>query len=69
MGNAKLTISQVSEILQCSQDTVRRMISRGELKAYRYGNKSRLIRIDAADIDRIRKPVTRINEVLGGDAQ
>jgi excisionase family DNA binding protein len=63
-----LTINQVAELLQCSDDTIRRMISRGGLKAYRFPG-SRLIRIDPADLDRIRKPVTRINEVLGGDAQ
>lgn len=61
------TIASTAEYLGCSQDTIRRMIARGELKAYRYG-KSRLIRIDPADLDKIRKPVTRINEMLGGAA-
>jgi excisionase family DNA binding protein len=63
-----LTIADVAELLQCDKYTIRRMISRGDLRAYRFPG-SRLIRIDPADLDRIRKPVTRINEVLGGGAQ
>lgn len=61
-----LSIEQIAEILGCSTKTIRRMVSRGELPAYRYG--SRLIRIDPADLHRIRKPVTRISDVLGGEA-
>jgi len=66
MEPTKLTVDDVAQILQCSALTIRRMISRGELRAYRYG-KSRLIRIDPRDLDKIRKPVTRVSAALGGD--
>lgn len=51
-----LTIAQTAEALSCSQDSVRRLISRGELRAYRFG---RLIRIEAADIGQAGRPVAR----------
>lgn len=41
------------------------MISSGTLKAYKFPG-VRMIRIDVRDLDRIRKPVTRISESLGG---
>lgn len=63
---SRLTIAQVADELQSSPDTVRRMIARGELRAYRYGQ--RIIRIDRADLDKMRKPVTRVDEFMGGDA-
>lgn len=53
-----LTLPQVAELLQVEITTVRRMISRGELKAYRYGPK--LIRVDRRDIDKMRRPVTTV---------
>lgn len=62
-----LTQEEAAEFLSCSTWTIRRMISRGELKAYRYGG-SRLIRIDLVDLQRLRKPVTNIGSYLGGDA-
>ena len=62
-----LTIEDAADLLQCSSITIRRMISRGGLKAYRFPG-SRLIRIDPRDLDKVRKPVTRISEALGGDA-
>lgn len=62
----QLTIQQVADILQCEHKSVRAMISRGELKAYRYG--PRMIRIDPADLEKLRKPVTKINEILGDAA-
>lgn len=46
--NKQLTIQQVADILQCEHTTVRAMISRGELKAYRYG--PRMIRINPEDL-------------------
>lgn len=61
-----LSIEDVAQILACSTKSVRRLISRGDLPAYRYG--PRLIRIDPRDLDKLRQPVTRISEVLGGDA-
>lgn len=62
-----LTIEDAADLLQCSSITIRRMISRGGLKAYRFPG-SRLIRIDPRDLDKVRKPVTRISEALGGKA-
>lgn len=50
-----LTIAQVAELTQTSATTVRRWIARGELRAYRFG--SRNIRIDLADLDKMRKQV------------
>ena len=46
--NKQLTIQQVADILQCEHKAVRAMISRGELKAYRYG--PRMIRINPEDL-------------------
>lgn len=62
-----LTVEQVAELLACKPVTVRRMISRGGLRAFRFPG-SRLIRIDPRDLDKVRKPVTRISAALGGDA-
>lgn len=57
-SNPTLTIPQVAEYLACSTYTVRRMISRGELRAIRVG---RLIRIRSEDLARVGKPVTRVS--------
>ena len=65
-SDTTLTIKQTAEYLQCSTDTVRRMIARGELKASRFG--PRMIRIDPLDLEKVRKPVTNIAEVLGDAA-
>lgn len=63
-----LTIEDTAELLQCSTITIRRMISRGGLKAYRFPG-SRLIRIDPRDLDRIKRPVTNVADLVGaGDA-
>ncbi len=62
-----LTVDETADLLQVSSITIRRMISRGGLKAYRFPG-SRLIRIDPRDLDKVRKPVTRITEALGGEA-
>lgn len=58
-----LTIQESAEALNCSEITVRRLVSRGELPAYRLG-KSRVIRIKRRDIDKLLRPVTS----LAGDA-
>ncbi len=60
-----VSIDDVADILSCNPKTVRRMISSGTLKAYKFPG-VRMIRIDVRDLDRIRKPVTRISESLGG---
>lgn len=44
-----LTIPQAAEVIGCSPLTIRRMISRGEIAAVRFG---RLIRIPPAALDR-----------------
>lgn len=51
-----LTIAQAAEWLQVAPNTVRNMIANGELKAYRYS--ARVIRIDRADLLKLRSPVT-----------
>ena len=50
-----LTIAQAAERAGVSTDTIRRRIADGTLPAYRLG--PRLIRIDAADLARLIKPV------------
>lgn len=57
-----LTIADVAAKWRTSKDTVRRAISRGELKAVRLPG--RQIRIHPRDVERAMKPVTSI----GGDA-
>ncbi len=57
MQDQLLTLEQVAERLNCSTYTVRRMISRGELKASRFG---RLIRVHPDDVRRAGRPVTRV---------
>lgn len=56
-----LSIKETAERLECSPDTVRRLIARGELKANRLGRTSRLIRIDAKDVEKLLRPVTPLN--------
>lgn len=57
-----LTVAQTAHNLNCSPDTVRRMISRGELRALRFG---RLIRIAVSDLQRAGRPVTSPARSLG----
>lgn len=61
-----LTLRQAATWLQLSELTVRRMVSRGDLRAYKVG--PRAIRIDLADLKKCRKPVTNIATALGGEA-
>lgn len=62
-----LSISEAAEQRGLSDSTIRRLISRGELRAYRIG--PRLIRIDPADLDAL---FTEVNpatySIVGGDA-
>ncbi len=48
------TQPQVAEIFQVSEQTVRRMIARGELPAYRVGAQ---IRVRPEDVERMLRPV------------
>jgi len=60
-----LTIPQVAQQLQVNDYTVRRMISKGQLKAVRVG---RLIRIRPDDLNRALRPVTSLTTAGGGAA-
>ena len=51
-----LTVDDVAERMKCAPRTVRNWISNGDLKAHRYG--ARMIRIDPADLKKLRRPVT-----------
>lgn len=50
-----LSLAETAEHLQVTERTIRRMIAAGELPAYRLGK--RLLRIDAADVDALLRPV------------
>lgn len=63
-GQQLLTILQAGEFLQVNEYTVRRMISRGELKAVRFG---RNIRIKASDLLKALRPVTNAADLRRGD--
>lgn len=52
--------AQAARVLGVSYSTIRRMVASGQLRAYRYGD--RLIRIDPADLDKARRPVTALTE-------
>ncbi|MBM4624666.1 helix-turn-helix domain-containing protein [Micrococcus luteus] len=62
-----LTIAEFANAIAASPATVRRMIARGDLHAYRYG--PRIIRIPHAELERIARPVTSLAEMRGGGAQ
>ena len=55
-----LTVGDVAARMKCTPRTVRNWIASGELKAYRYG--ARMIRIDPADLKKMRRPVTTIGK-------
>ncbi|WP_428094836.1 helix-turn-helix domain-containing protein [Demequina sp.] len=60
-----LSIAEASgpSFLNCHPDTTRRLISRGELPAYRVG---RAIRIKRSDLERALRPVTRLDLATAG---
>lgn len=66
--NEHLTIAQTAKIMGSSASTVRRLISNGELRAYRFSE--RVIRIDPADLKAIRTEVNPLtfDYVNGGGA-
>lgn len=51
-----VSIATAADILACSTKTIRRKIASGELPARRIG--TRLIRIDAADLAELGRPLT-----------
>lgn len=57
-----LTQQEAAQLWQVSTDTVRRMISRGELKAYKVG---RAVRIDPADLRKACKPLRTASPMTG----
>lgn len=60
-----VSIGNAAEILDCSKDTIRNMIARGQLNAYRIGH---MIRIKRTDIQRIAKPIPSAAVLQGGGA-
>ncbi len=56
-------IDEASEYFSLHRDTIRRMITRGEIEAKRFGPK--LIRVNLASIERAAKPL----QFTGGDAE
>lgn len=61
-----LTLKQAATWLSTSETTVRRMIARGELRAYRFG--PRLSRVDPADLAAVATAVTPMAALRGWDA-
>jgi excisionase family DNA binding protein len=51
-----MTINEVADAIGCDHHTVRALISKGGLRAYRVGNTGRLIRILKSDFDALWKP-------------
>lgn len=60
-GNA-LTVAEAAELLRCSDKTVRRMISRGEVRAFRIG---RMVRLSRTDLEAATRPATPAVDLLG----
>lgn len=58
----QLSIAQAAQRLNMSTETIRRLINRGELRAYRYG--PRLIRIDANELLALREEVNPVGRWL-----
>lgn len=50
-----IDLTDAAAALHCSQRTIRRRIASGELTGYRFGK--RLIRIDAAELDTLLRPI------------
>lgn len=68
---ARLTIAQSAEVWQTSEDTVRRAIASGDLKAYRIGpkdKKRRPIRVDRDSLLALCEPVTGLAALKAGEA-
>jgi excisionase family DNA binding protein len=51
------TLDQAADELGCSKRHVRRLISTGQLRAYRVGKDSSLVRIDRSDLDKVLVPL------------
>ncbi|MGO3152093.1 MAG: helix-turn-helix domain-containing protein [Galactobacter sp.] len=68
LSGPQMTVLDVAELIGCEHKTVRRLIDRGELPAYRFGT-SRVLRIDPADVQRLMTEVNPVGRALHqGDA-
>lgn len=56
MSEGVVTVRRASELLRCSSGTIRNLIRRGVLPAYRLG---KVFRIAVADLERLRLPARR----------
>ena len=54
-GVSPWSIQEAADYLGVNRETVRRWIARGDLKAHRVG--PRLVRIDPADVVKLRRPI------------
>ena len=54
----QITLDEAATVLGVPKKSVRRLINRGELRAYRIGADSRIIRVDSADLDKVLHPIT-----------
>ena len=57
-----LSLQQAADLLGVSVDTIRRRIAAGVLPAFRCG--ARLIRVRAADLDSVFRPITVLERTL-----
>jgi excisionase family DNA binding protein len=53
-----ITINAAAERLSCHPKTVRRLVSAGQLTAFRVG--PRMLRLDVAEIDKVLRPVPTV---------
>jgi excisionase family DNA binding protein len=51
------TLDEIADELECSKRHVRRLITSGQIKAYRVGKESQVIRIDREDLPNVLIPV------------
>ena len=65
----QFSIAEVAELMGTSQPTIRRWISTGKLRAYRYSE--RVIRIDEKDLLAMREQIapTTFEHINGGGAK
>ena len=56
-----MTLSAAAERFDCSERTIRRMISSGELTGYRIGK--RLVRVDATEVAELAQVIPTVKTV------
>lgn len=57
-----ITIAEAAERLHCGNQTIRDLIARGQLPAYRIGD--RLIRVYLDDVDALLRPIPTVGRPL-----